>query len=480
MDQAQNPQGVGVLPAVDRVLRLPAMDALVVEYGRTAVVRAIRSLLSETRQAIREGIMLHAEALQESAIVRGTAERLSAAMQPSLRRVFNLTGTVLHTNLGRALLPEEAVAAVQAVMTQPCNLEFDIALGNRGARDVHAEALLCEITGAEAATVVNNNAAAVLLMLNTLAARKEVVLSRGEMIEIGGSFRIPEIMMRAGCKLHEVGTTNRTHLADYEQAINSGTGMLLKVHASNYAIVGFTSVVPERSLSDLSNAREIPFCIDLGSGTLVDLEQFGLPREPTPQEALAAGADLVTFSGDKLLGGPQAGIIVGRADLVKRIKRNHLRRALRVDKMTIAALAAVLRLYRQPEKLVQRLPTLRLLARPVGEIEEMGRRIEPAMARATNGVAGVSLALCHSQIGSGAMPVERMPSRALVLSPPGQGRGEGSVLKRLAAAFRALPVPVIGAISDGALRFDLRCLEDERGFVEQLEILQFGRFGAHS
>ena len=457
---------------------MPAVQVLGAHYGHTAVVHAIRSLLSEMRQAMLDGAALSFEALQEPWLARRLQARLEAAFQPSLRRVFNLTGTVLHTNLGRALLPSEAVDAAQAVMTQPCNLEYDLASGERGDRDTHVESLLTELTGAEAATVVNNNAAAVLLVLATLAARKEVIVSRGELIEIGGSFRIPAIMTHAGCRLREVGTTNRTHRADFEQAIGARSAMLMKVHTSNYAIQGFTAMMPEKELAALAHARGLPFVVDLGSGTLVDLSQYGLPKEPTPQETLAHGADLVTFSGDKLLGEPQAGIIVGRAELVKKIKRNHLKRALRVDKMTLAALEAVLKLYRQPEKLAQRLPTLRQLTRPAADIEALCRRLEPAVAQAVARVARVSVVPCHSQIGSGALPVELLPSTALALVPLKRGRGEGTALKRLATAFRALPVPVIGTISDGALKFDLRCLENEREFVEQLTQLRLDDGGS--
>ena len=472
MVHARNPNIAAVLPSVDRVLQMPAVQALAAQYSHTAVVHAIRSLLSEMRQAMLEGAALPAETRQELSLTRHLQARLEAAFQPSLRRVFNLTGTVLHTSLGRALLPEEAVEAVQAVMTQSCNLEYDLAPGARGDRDTHVEGLLAELTGAEAATVVNNNAAAVLLVLATLAARKEVIVSRGELIEIGGSFRMPEIMARAGCRLREVGTTNRTHLADFEQAIGARSALLMKVHASNYAIQGFTAMVPEKELAALAHARGLPFVVDLGSGALVDLSQYGLPKEPTPQETLGHGADLVTFSGDKLLGGPQAGIIVGRAELVKKIKRNHLKRALRVDKMTLAALEAVLKLYRQPEKLAQRLPTLRLLTRPAADIEALCRRVEPAVAHAVRNAAHVSVVPCHSQIGSGALPVELLPSTALALAPLKRGRGEGTALRQLAAAFRALPIPVIGTISEGALKFDLRCLENEREFIDQLAQLR--------
>ncbi|MHB8623719.1 MAG: L-seryl-tRNA(Sec) selenium transferase [Sulfuricaulis sp.] len=473
MVQAQNPQLAAVLPAVDRVLQMPAVQALGAQYGHTSVVHAIRSLLSEMRHAMLSGDVFAAETLQEPLLARDLLIRLETANRSSLRRVFNLTGTVLHTNLGRALLPQEACEAVQLVMAQPCNLEYDLTLAERGDRDIHVEALLTELTGAEAATVVNNNAAAVLLVLSTLAAHKDVIVSRGELIEIGGSFRIPTIMARAGCRLREVGTTNRTHRADFEQAIGARSAMLMKVHASNYAIRGFTAAVPEKELAALAHSQGLPFVVDLGSGTLLDLSQYGLPKEPTPQETLLHGADLVTFSGDKLLGGPQSGIIVGRAELVKKIKRNHLKRALRVDKMTLAALEAVLRLYRQPEKLARRLPTLRLLTRPAVDIEALCRRIEPAVTRAVNNSAHVSVVPCHSQIGSGALPVELLPSAALTLVPSKRGRGAGTALKQMAAAFRALPIPVIGTVTDGALKFDLRSLENEHEFIDQLTQLQF-------
>ncbi|MEM9683503.1 MAG: L-seryl-tRNA(Sec) selenium transferase, partial [Pseudomonadota bacterium] len=368
----------------------------------------------------------------------------------------------------RAGLPEEAIEAVSTVARGASNHEFDLKKGARGERDSHMEALLCKLTGAEAATVVNNNAAAVLLVLNTLALRKEVPVSRGELIEIGGAFRMPDIMSRAGCKLVEVGTTNRTHLRDFEGAIGPKTAMLMSVHTSNYEVQGFTASVPEDALADLAHRHELPYVVDLGSGTLIDLDTYGLPHEETPAEAIAAGADLVTFSGDKLLGGPQAGIIVGRRDLVRKLQRNPLKRALRLDKMTIAALSAVLRLYLDEDRLKDRLPALRMLNRPVDEIAALAARVAPGVASRLGDGFSVETVDCKSQIGSGALPIDLLPSVALQISPVTDGKGRGRVLKRLAMAFRALSRPVIGRVQNDAFLLDLRCLEDETGFLDQL------------
>jgi L-seryl-tRNA(Ser) seleniumtransferase len=463
--------GVAALPSVDRLLGLAFVPPLIAAYGRGAVNDAIRALLVQKRQAILDGaapdsIWQAGEQWIESEL----HDRLRAACDPRLRRVFNLTGTVLHTNLGRALLPDEAVAAVAMAMRSPVNLEYDLESGGRGERDDLVEGWLRELTGAESATVVNNNAAAVLLALNTLANKKEVIVSRGELVEIGGTFRIPDIMARAGVKLVEVGTTNRTHLRDYEQAVGPKSALIIKVHASNYAIRGFTATVPEEELAALAHRYKLPLMVDLGSGSLLDLTDYGLPREPTPRESIGAGLDLVTFSGDKLLGGPQAGIIVGRKELIARLRKNPLRRALRVDKMTLAALEAVLRLHRNPEKLAQRLTTLRLLTRSQADIRALAARLLDPMRRAFHGQASIELRECQSQIGSGSLPVDLLPSTALVLMPAAGGRGAGAALKALERRLRELPVPVIGRVAEGVVWLDLRCLEDERGFMDQLAI----------
>ena len=454
------------LPSVDRLLRHEQLVALIDRHGRPMVTDVIRQVLAKARDDIAD----RGASFDDVMLIDQVARVVDAQATPSLRRVFNLTGTILHTNLGRAPLPSEAIEAVINAAREPTNLEFDLESGKRGDRDDHIEATLCRLTGAAAATVVNNNAAAVLLVLNTLALRKEVPTSRGELIEIGGSFRMPDIMKRAGCTLREIGTTNRIHLRDYAEAIGPKTGLVMKVHTSNYEVVGFTSSVPEREISSLCREHSVPFVVDLGSGMLVDLEQYGLPHEPTPSEALAHGADLVTFSGDKLLGGPQAGLIVGRADLVAAIKRNPLRRTLRVDKMTVAALAAVLAIYSDPARLAQRLPALRYLTRPLAEIRAIAERLRTPLAAALDGVAAVSVSDCESQIGSGALPTRTIASSGIAIQARARRRRGGTV-EEIAAAFRRLPVPVIGRIQDDTFILDVRCLDDESAFLSQLSQL---------
>jgi L-seryl-tRNA(Ser) seleniumtransferase len=464
------PSPYRLLPSVDRLLGDARTRELIGRHGRAAVTAALRERLDALRNELGGGVGAAVQ-MAPDAIIEAVRATLDARAAPSLTRVFNLTGTVLHTNLGRALLPQSAVDAMTDAALAACNLEFDLERGRRGERDVHVEALLCELAGAEAATVVNNNAAAVFLVLNTLAKGKEVVLSRGELIEIGGQFRIPDIMARAGCRLREVGTTNRTHLRDYAEAVSPKTAALMRVHASNYRIEGFTHSVPAAELAQLAHDSRLVFVNDLGSGTLVDLRRYGLPYEPTPQEALAAGADVVTFSGDKLLGGPQCGIVVGSRAAIAKLRKSPLKRALRVDKITLAALAAVLQLYRDPDTLAARLPTLKLLTRPYDEIAAAARRLLPAVEARLPHPYRVRIVDCQSQIGSGSLPVDLLPSAALAIDVGKGRRGAGAAASRLLAALRALPVPVIGRLNGDAAVLDLRCLEDEARFTQQLEHL---------
>ena len=450
------------LPATDRLLRDPSFSPLLESWGHTQVVTALQGLQQQARRAIRENGALPAWCNDWAA---QTALALADQSTPALRAVFNLSGTVLHTNLGRALQAEMAIAAVTQAMRQPVTLEYDLDGAGRGHRDQALAALLCELTGAEDACIVNNNAAAVLLMLAATASGREVVVSRGELVEIGGAFRIPDVMRQAGCQLVEVGTTNRTHLKDYRAAIGDQTALLMKVHTSNYQIEGFTAAVEEAAMAELGEETGVPTIADLGSGSLVDYSRFGLPKEPVVRELISAGVSLVSFSGDKLLGGPQAGIVVGKKALIEKLQRHPLKRALRADKMTLAALDATLRLYRHPETLTQRLPTLRLLTRSADDIRLQAARLAPHIEARFGDRFRVTVEPCLSQIGSGSLPVDRLPSAAITLTPLD---GRGSQLEALSRELRALPVPVIGRLSEGRLWLDLRCLEDEASLMETL------------
>jgi L-seryl-tRNA(Ser) seleniumtransferase len=452
------------LPSVDRLLGRPELAALAAAQGQMLVKRAINDELAAQREAIRAG----RAAAPLPALVRAIEGRLAALTASTLRPVINLTGTVIHTNLGRALLAEEAIEAVARAMRGYAALEYDVASGGRGDRDDLVDGLLRDLTGAEAVTVVNNNAAAVVLALAALAARKEALISRGELIEIGGAFRMPDIMKTAGCRLVEVGTTNRTHARDFEAAITPRSGLIVKAHTSNYAVQGFTAGVDDATLAAIAHGHGLPYMVDLGAGALVDLSRWGLPKEPLPQESLAAGADVVTFSGDKLLGGPQAGIAVGTRAAIARIKKHPLKRALRCSKMTLAALEATLRIYRSGHRLSERLPVLALLTRPAADIRAAAERVLPALQRFAGDSFAVRIESCASQIGSGALPVDRLPSFALHVASC--ARRGGRALEQLAERLRALPVPVLGRIHDDALWLDCRTLlaADEATLAEQL------------
>ncbi len=460
-------QNLRKIPSVDVLLRSDELGDALDMYGRSQVLIAVQNCIEEVRQLILDGEPVDLDDRPIPYMAGRVREKVGLLAAPSQVRVFNLTGTIIHTNLGRAPLPEEAIQAVQQAARYPLNLEFNLQSGRRGDRDDHLEHLLCQLTGAEAATVVNNNAAAVMLGLNTLALRREVLVSRGQLIEIGGSFRMPDIMKRAGAKLYEVGTTNRTHPGDFSSAISKSTGLVMEVHTSNYQINGFTSGVSTHQLAKLADDHSIPFMVDLGRGTLIDLERLGLPHEPTVAEVVAAGAHLVTFSGDKLLGGPQAGIIVGRADLIAKIKRNPMKRAMRSDKLAIAALQAVLQLYADPDRVLEKIPALRMLNRPLADLDAQAMRLLPVIKSALAGRAAAEAITCRSEVGSGALPTAEKESVGIAISADGS-RGNCVTLRGISSAFRRLPIPVVGRLTGKRFVLDLRGLDDEESFVQQL------------
>lgn len=452
------------LPSVDRLMRNSAISAMAAEHGHDVAKVAVREALAAARLAAVEGLQPTDEHLAADVLARGRKRIVTR-----LTSVINLTGTVVHTNLGRSLLCAEAVESVARAMQCYTALEYDLGTGKRGDRDRIVESLLIELTGAEAATVVNNNAAAVVLTLAALAARKEAVISHSELIEIGGSFRMPDVMRAAGCKLVTIGTTNCTHLADYTAAITSKTGAIVRANWSNYSIEGFTKFVSDDAIASVARQRGVPFVVDLGSGALVDLSEHGLPREPLPQDALAAGASVVTFSGDKLLGGPQAGIIVGERDLIAKIRKHPLKRAMRCSKMVFAALEGTLRVYASRHRVTERLPVLRLLTRSASDIRETCERALPALSVFAGPLFRVRIEPCASQVGSGSLPVDRLPSYALVATPE-RVKDSGRMLRALTDRLQSLPAPAIGRVHGDALWLDARCLlpEDEAVFISQL------------
>ncbi|HEY8516850.1 MAG TPA: L-seryl-tRNA(Sec) selenium transferase [Candidatus Binatia bacterium] len=461
------------LPSVDALLAHPQALALRERFARPLLVEAVRRVLDDARRAARDGERFGAKrsdaaarATDEAspdAILRRAEAWLDAAAAGRLPRVINATGVVLHTNLGRAPLGPRVVDAIAAAAADPVALEFDLASGERGERDRHVQDALCALTGAEAALVVNNNAAALLLALDTLAARREVVVSRGELIEIGGSFRLPDVLRKSGAILREVGTTNRTRLEDYAAAINRRTALVLRAHPSNYRITGFTEQPKLRDLAALAHERGVALIEDLGSGALLDLEAFGLPHEPTPRESLAAGADLVSFSGDKLLGGPQAGILVGRASLIEKLQRNPLKRALRVDKLTLAGLAATLALYRAAPDLSSELPVLALLRRDPATLQRLAHEACARLRAALPAGFSCEVVASQAEVGSGAQPTLALPSYAVAVTH------ESWSEERVARWFRDAKPAIVGRITRGQVLLDVRAVRDPADLVPHHE-----------
>ncbi|NBI43186.1 L-seryl-tRNA(Sec) selenium transferase [[Haemophilus] felis] len=451
------------LPSIDKLIKSAEGVRLVAEFGHTAVVNVCRQLIEQGREHIKKENELPSFFSNIALTLDEVKHHLHKQNQVNIQSVHNLTGTILHTNLGRALWSPPAQQAALTAMSQNVALEYDLDMAKRSHRDNYISDLLAQLTGAEATCIVNNNAAAVLLMLATFAQGKEVIISRGELIEIGGSFRIPDIMQQAGCKLVEVGTTNRTHLSDYRQAINENTAFLMKVHSSNYQICGFTKSVSEQELVNLGEEYHLPVITDLGSGALVDLTQYGLPSEPTVQEKWQQGVDLISFSGDKLLGGPQAGIIVGKKALIERLQTHPLKRALRCDKVILAGLEATLRLYLQPEKLAEKLTTLHLLTQPVETLHNQAEQLKNALEDYLTPEYQLQIEKSLAQIGSGSQPLARLPSVAVTISTSISGK-----LTALLTCFKKLPQPIIGRVEKDKIWLDLRGLADIQALVTML------------
>ena len=445
-----------LLPGVDQVLERCKNDPFFADIPKTVLVKSVRQALDSRRSRILAADQgFTEESLSDSRIMESVKTAVGRAMTPNLKRLVNGTGVVVHTNLGRSLLPEVVLQNVALIAGSYSNLEYDLQAGKRGSRYSAVEEILCEISGAEAGMVVNNNAAAVLLCLDTIAKNHEVIVSRGELVEIGGSFRVPDVMAKSGGILREVGTTNRTHLRDYEQAIDEQTALLLKVHRSNYSIVGFTAEVPLKELVALGVRHGKPVMEDLGSGTFIDFSKYGLAREPTVQDSVSSGADVVTFSGDKLLGGPQAGLIVGKKSILERVRQNPLTRALRIDKMTLAALEATLRMYRDEEKAVRTIPTLRMLTMDLSEIVNRASRLAEGLNGIGDSRLQVTLIDLSSKAGGGALPLLNLPSKCLKL------KIEDMPVNTLEQHMRRNTPPIIGRIEDDGFVLDPRTLRDD-------------------
>jgi L-seryl-tRNA(Ser) seleniumtransferase len=446
------------IPSVDEILSRPEITHLLKSYPRTVVVEAIRKGLGRLREEL-----LNKKAISEFEDTLFSFERLFPLFQkeidlqvrPRLRRVINATGVVIHTNLGRSPLHPSALQHIIDISKTYSNLEYDLDLGERGSRYSHVEEILCRLSGAESALVVNNNAGAVLLALNTMAEGKEVIVSRGELVEIGGAFRIPDVMKRSGALLKEVGTTNRTHLSDYQGAIGSQTALLLKVHTSNFRVMGFTSAVPVQDLVQLGRQYNLPVMDDLGSGCLLDLSQYGLEKEPTVPEVIGTGVDIVAFSGDKLMGGPQAGIIIGKKSFLDGMKVNPLTRALRVDKLTLAALESTLLLYLDQERALREIPTLRMLSLDKNKLKRRGRRLLKKLAGKIGKGTELTLKEDVSQVGGGSLPLQELPTIVVAIKPLGFSVNE------LEESLRKGDPPIISRISKDELILDVRTVFDE-------------------
>ena len=457
MDVTEKQQALlRMLPGVDYILELSKEDPLFNDIPKSVLVRSIRSVVENLRTIIMDGEQDITEAkFSDSVILERVKNSVKQAMTSNLKRVVNATGIVVHTNLGRSLLAKDAVENLLTIASRYSNLEFDLSKGKRGSRYSSVEDILCEISGAQAAMVVNNNAGAVFLCLETLSRGKKVIVSRGELVEIGGSFRIPDVMAKSGAVLKEVGTTNRTHFPDYENAIEHDTGLLLKVHKSNFSVLGFTAEVSLEELVALGTTYQIPVMEDLGSGTFVDFTKYGLLKEPTVQESVAAGVDVVTFSGDKLLGGPQAGIIVGKKDLIDRIKKNPITRALRIDKLTLAALESTLRHYRNIDREIDSIPTLRMITLPLDHIEKRAKELAKLMENAGDPRISVCLVDVFSRPGGGAFPLQKLPSKGVGVKV--QGISANAVEKKM----RGNDIPIIGRIEEDRFIMDLRTIQDD-------------------